>query len=285
MVFCTKLNDIDTRLHHLYCSQLDKLPVMLPDPTQERMINFCQRWRIAKFSLTHSDLQDDDRSDNDIGLPVSMLVTFDPTARWGLYTHVRMEREMSLILDRPVDLVERAVLQERPSWQQVRFNEGLQRLIARIQPENTAPLDIAQLSQQILASSSRRGMNEAQRNEILQMLQPMQRDEAALLDVARYAQQSLDFVQALDEAQWSSDTRTQAAVLYYIAVIGEAVKRLSSGFRDQHPDIPWADIDGTCDKVIHQYDRIRLDVIWNTVQQDIPELLRLITPLLSAPPE
>ena len=38
------------------------------------------------------------------------------------------------------------------------------------------------------------------------------------------------------------------------------------------------------DKVVHQYDRVRLDVVWNTIQQDIPELLRLITPLLPTSP-
>jgi uncharacterized protein with HEPN domain len=112
----------------------------------------------------------------------------------------------------------------------------------------------------------------------------MQRDNATLLDIARYAQQILDFSQGMDEAQLSTDTRTQAAVLYHIAVIGEAVKRLSSDFRSQHPDIPWTDIAGMRDKVVHQYDRVKLDVVWNTIQQDIPELLRLITPLLPTSP-
>ena len=53
----------------------------------------------------------------------------------------------------------------------------------------------------------------------------MQRDDATLLDISRYA-------------QLAADIRTQEAVLYHIAVIGEAVKRLSSDFRSQHPDIP-----------------------------------------------
>ncbi|XGV96216.1 MAG: DUF86 domain-containing protein [Leptolyngbya sp. BL-A-14] len=112
----------------------------------------------------------------------------------------------------------------------------------------------------------------------------MQRDDAALLDIARYAQQILNFSQDMNETQLAADTRTQAAILYYIAVIGEAVKRLSPDFRSQHPDIPWTDIAGMRDKVIHQYDRVKLDVVWNTVQQDIPELLRLLTPLLPPPP-
>ena len=66
----------------------------------------------------------------------------------------------------------------------------------------------------------------------------MQRDDATLLDISRYAQQILDFSQGIDEAQLAADIRTQEAVLYHIAVISEAVKRLSSDFRSQHPDIP-----------------------------------------------
>lgn len=112
----------------------------------------------------------------------------------------------------------------------------------------------------------------------------MQRDDATLLDIVRYARQILDFSQGMDEAQLSTDLRTQAAILYNIAVIGEAVKRLSSDFRSQHPGIPWTDIAGMRDKVIHQYDRVKLDVVWNTIHQDIPELLRLINPLLPPPP-
>ena len=112
----------------------------------------------------------------------------------------------------------------------------------------------------------------------------MQRDDATLLDMVRCAQQILDFSQDMDETQLAADTRTQAAILYHIAVIGEAVKRLSPAFRSQHPDIPWTDIAGMRDKVIHQYDRVKLDVVWNTIQQDIPELLRLITPLLPTSP-
>ena len=112
----------------------------------------------------------------------------------------------------------------------------------------------------------------------------MQRDDATLLDISRYAQQILDFSQGIDEAQLAADIRTQEAALHHIAVIGEAVKRLSSDFRSQHPDIPQTDIAGMRDKVVHQYDRVRFDVVWNTIQQDIPELLRLITPLLPTSP-
>jgi len=81
------------------------------------------------------------------------------------------------------------------------------------------------------------GYDATKSSEQLRLFMP--RDDATLLDIARYAQAILDFSQGMDEAQLAADTRTQAPILYHIAVIGEAVKRLSLGFRSQHPAIPW----------------------------------------------
>jgi hypothetical protein len=93
---------------------------MLPELPHDRLIDFCQRWQITELALFGSILRDDFRPDSDIDL----LVTFAPTTRWGLLAHVRMERELSQILDRPVDLIEKAVIQESPNW--LRRNEILQ---------------------------------------------------------------------------------------------------------------------------------------------------------------
>ena len=63
-------------------------------------------------------------------------------------------------------------------------------------------------------------------------------------------------------------------------VVGEATKRLSIDFRNRHSDIPWKDIAGMRDVLAHQYDRVNLDTLWDVIQNDIPELIELITPLL-----
>jgi uncharacterized protein len=93
---------------------------MLPELPRDRLIDFCQRWQVTELALFGSILRDDFRPDSDIDL----LVTFTPTARWGLLAHVRMERELAQILDRPVDLIEKAAIQESPNW--LRRNEILQ---------------------------------------------------------------------------------------------------------------------------------------------------------------
>lgn len=67
-------------------------------------------------------------------------------------------------------------------------------------------------------------------------------------------------------------------------MIGEATKRLSPNFRNAHLHIPWKDIAGMRDILAHQYDRVNLDTLWDVIQNDVPELIELITPLLPEQP-
>jgi len=76
------------------------------------------------------------------------------------------------------------------------------------------------------------------------------------------------------------DIKTQSSVLYQLAVIGEAVKRLSHEFRAQHPDVPWQLIAGMRDHVIHGYDVVDWDEVWKTATRDVPDLLAKIEPWL-----
>lgn len=71
----------------------------------------------------------------------------------------------------------------------------------------------------------------------------------------------------------------QSAILYQIVILGEAVKRLSADFRNQHPEVPWREIAGMRDILTHQYDRVEVDEIWGVIQDDIPQLLSMIEPL------
>ena len=108
----------------------------------------------------------------------------------------------------------------------------------------------------------------------------MVRDKAWLLDAARAGKLALQFSQGISREQLESDLRTQSAILYQIALIGEAIKRLSREFRNQHPEVPWDDVAGMRDVIAHKYDRIDLDIVWQVIQRNIPELLSMIEPLL-----
>jgi uncharacterized protein with HEPN domain len=74
----------------------------------------------------------------------------------------------------------------------------------------------------------------------------------------------------------------KAPLSYPLSLAGEkfGTKRLSTDFRNAHSHIPWKDIAGMCDILAHQYDRVNLDTLWDVIQNDIPELIELIAPLL-----
>lgn len=65
-------------------------------------------------------------------------------------------------------------------------------------------------------------------------------------------------------------------------ILGEAVKRLSPGFRGAHPDVPWSDAARTRDRLIHGYDEVDMDRVWSTAKRSIPAFLSMVEPLLIA---
>ncbi|MBV9388660.1 MAG: DUF86 domain-containing protein [Chroococcidiopsidaceae cyanobacterium CP_BM_ER_R8_30] len=110
----------------------------------------------------------------------------------------------------------------------------------------------------------------------------LRRDQAALFDVALASQQIQRYTQGIDRTQLELNDEKQAAILYRIIVIGEATKRISQTFRERHPDIAWQEMAGMRDRITHKYDQVNLDVVWDVVQNKIPQLLAQIEPLLPA---
>jgi len=108
----------------------------------------------------------------------------------------------------------------------------------------------------------------------------MSRDNQTLLDLARSARLIIEFQQGIDKAKLTNDIKTQSAMLYHFLILGEAVKRLSPEFRIQYSEIPWSAIAGMRDRLIHDYDEIDLEQVWETAQIDVPNFLAMIEPLL-----
>jgi uncharacterized protein with HEPN domain len=75
-------------------------------------------------------------------------------------------------------------------------------------------------------------------------------------------------------------SQAQDAVIRRLEIIGEAVKRLSVGARRNRPQIPWKEIAGMRDVLIHDYMGVDLAAVWEATQQDLPALRRAVADLL-----
>lgn len=69
---------------------------------------------------------------------------------------------------------------------------------------------------------------------------------------------------------------TQDAVIRQLEIIGEATKQISADFKQKNSTIPWSDMAGMRDKLIHDYIDVDLWIVWSTVEKDVPELIRLL---------
>ena len=112
----------------------------------------------------------------------------------------------------------------------------------------------------------------------------MSRDDAVLLDLVNAAHLIQSFVRDMTKESFMVDLKTQSAVLHQVAVIGEAVKRLSQGFRESHPILPWLSMAGMRDHLIHGYDAVDLDEVWKTATHDVAEVLVKLEPLVPRRP-
>ena len=111
----------------------------------------------------------------------------------------------------------------------------------------------------------------------------MQRDDAYLLDILIAARKALEFLEDMTWDAFEQSELHQNAVMRPLEIIGEAARRVSQQTRDAHPEVPWAQMVGMRNRLIHEYFRVNLATVWETVQNDLPSLIVLIEPLI--PPE
>lgn len=88
------------------------------------------------------------------------------------------------------------------------------------------------------------------------------------------------YTKGLSEEKFLESTKTQDAVIRRLETIGEAAKRVPKKIREKSKNIPWKKITGSRDILIHDYFRVDLESVWNTVKKDLPELKQNIKKLL-----
>ena len=113
----------------------------------------------------------------------------------------------------------------------------------------------------------------------------MWRDEAYLLDMLLAAREIRDHAAGVTWQRFSEDRILQNALMHLVQIIGEAARKVSPEFRENHPEIPWTEVIGMRHRLVHEYFRIIPEKVWDVVQQDIAPLIEALEPLVPPPAE
>jgi uncharacterized protein with HEPN domain len=99
-------------------------------------------------------------------------------------------------------------------------------------------------------------------------------------DIVDAMNHAISFVKGLKFESFAKDTKTVFAVVRALEIVGEASRRIPDEVKQRYPGIPWKDMAGMRDKLIHGYFGVKLDVVWDTVKKEIPSLLPMFKEII-----
>lgn len=108
----------------------------------------------------------------------------------------------------------------------------------------------------------------------------MKDDRLYLSHIVEAIDRILDYA-STGEANFREDLKTQDAIIRNLQVVGEAVKNVSTETRVTHPEVPWRDIAGMRDRVVHDYFGVSLEIVWDVVANHLPPLRDSVRKLLA----
>ncbi|MCI0710707.1 MAG: DUF86 domain-containing protein [Chloroflexi bacterium] len=110
----------------------------------------------------------------------------------------------------------------------------------------------------------------------------MRGDEARLLDMLIACRKIIKFTHDLTRDTFENNDLVQSAVIREFQVLGEAARLISDDTRTTYDQIPWHLIAGMRNRLIHEYFSIQVDIVWVSIQDDIPPLLELLETILNS---
>lgn len=115
-------------------------------------------------------------------------------------------------------------------------------------------------------------------------MRPDRHDAALLLDMLQHARRAVDYTTGRTLEEYLATPMLRDAVERVVLITGEAASKLSRKFRDAHPEISWRPIIAQRHILVHEYGDIHHDKIWRVATTHVPDLIRLIEPLIPSPP-
>jgi uncharacterized protein with HEPN domain len=100
-------------------------------------------------------------------------------------------------------------------------------------------------------------------------------------DILESAGRAMHYVDGMSYEKFMADPRTQDAVMRNLEILGEATKRLSQRVREANPEVPWRNMAGVRDRLIHHYFGVNLDIIWQIVSEELPEVADQVRQILA----
>ena len=101
-------------------------------------------------------------------------------------------------------------------------------------------------------------------------------DDARLRHLIEAANTAAAFVEGRTRSDLDDDQMLALALTKLVEIVGEAAKQVTAATQAEYPDVPWSAASRMRDRLVHHYFDIDLDVLWSTIEVDLPSLLRVV---------
>lgn len=104
--------------------------------------------------------------------------------------------------------------------------------------------------------------------------------QVALRQVLSHAREAVDISRGKTRSDLDADRLLNLALTQLVEIIGEAANRVPEAVRARYPDVPWPQMIGACNRLIHGYDSVDFDILWTIVSRDLPVLIAQLESIL-----